>query len=244
MRRFTEDRSVLSRAAPGPDAVHAYGDHPDQRVEVFRGAAADRALVVLVHGGFWRPGYDRTHLRPMATALRAQGPTVVSVEYRREPGRPDATTADVAAALAAAAGLEAGGAVVVAGHSAGGHLALWAAAVAPPPGLVATVALAPVADLVAADRAGLGHGAVRAFLGDAPDGRPDLDPVRLGPPAARVTLVHGEHDATVPVDQAHRYRRAHPATEVAVVAGAGHFAMIDPRDPAWAVVRDRLVDPT
>ncbi|MCE3555677.1 alpha/beta hydrolase [Pseudonocardia sp. RS11V-5] len=237
-----EDRSVLTRAAPEPDEVRMYGDDPDQLVEIYRGGtgAARRPVLCLVHGGFWRPAYDRTHLRPFASALRDEGRTVVSVEYRRVPGDPDASTTDIRAALALAA--EVGGPIVVAGHSAGGHLALWAAASGPPPGLVATVALAPVADLVAARRAGLGDGAVAAFLGADPDTRPDLDPIRLGPIGSAPTIVHGERDRIVPPDQARRYADAHPGTEVVVVPGAGHFALIDPLSPAWPVVRSRLVD--
>jgi len=128
--------------------------------------------------------------------------------------------------------------------SAGGHLALWAAAAAPAPGLVGTVALAPVADLGAADRAALGDGAVRDFLGGSPDGRPDLDPVRLNTPDTPVLIVHGERDAIVPVAQAHRYRQAHPRTEIDVVPGAAHFSLIDPLGPAWKTVRDRLLTMT
>ena len=104
-----------------------------------------------------------------------------------------------------------------------------------------TVALAPVADLSTADRASLGDGAVRDFLGGSPDGRPDLDPVRLDTPDTPVWIVHGEWDAIVPVAQAHRYRQAHPRTEIDVVPEAGHFSMIDPLGPAWTTVRDRLL---
>jgi acetyl esterase/lipase len=237
-----EDRSVLTRPAPGPDEVRRYGEGPDQLVEVFRrdGGVPVRPLIVLIHGGFWRPGYDRTHIRPLATALREEGRTVVSVEYRREPGDPDASTADIRAALVIAAAV-ATGPVVVAGHSAGGHLALWAAAAAPAPGLLRTVALAPVADLSTADCASLGDGAVRDFLGGRPEGRPDLDPVRLDTPDTPVWIVHGERDAIVPVAQAHRYRQAHPRTEIDIVPEAGHFSMIDPLGPAWTTVRNRLL---
>ena len=232
---------MLTRPAPGPDEVHRYGEGPDQLVEVFcrDGGAPERPVIVLIHGGFWRPDYDRTHIRPLATALRADR-TVVSIEYRREPGKPDATTADVRAALVVASAV-ATGPVVVAGHSAGGHLALWAAAAAPVPGLVGTVALAPVADLRTADCASLGDGAVRDFLGGSPGGRPDLDPVRLDTPDTPVWIVHGEWDAIVPVVQAHRYRQAHPHTEIDVVPEAGHFSMIDPLGPAWTTVRHRLL---
>ena len=43
--------------------------------------------LVLVHGGFWRPQFDRVHQRPMAAALADAGYAVAHVEYRR-PGMP------------------------------------------------------------------------------------------------------------------------------------------------------------
>ncbi|GAA4708165.1 alpha/beta hydrolase [Pseudonocardia yuanmonensis] len=236
----SEDRSVLTRPAPEPDEVRAYGEGRDQLIEIYHGGvdAAGLPVLCLIHGGFWRPAYDRTHLRPLASALRAEGRTVVSVEYRRVPGDPDASTADVRAALVLAAGI---GPAVVAGHSAGGHLALWAATSAPPPGLVATVALAPVTDLGGAHRAGLGDGAVRDFLGADPGSRPDLDPIELASPSVPVTIVHGERDAIVPPVQARGYADVHRRTEVVIVPEAGHFALIDPLSPAWPAVRSRLL---
>ena len=46
-----------------------YGTHPDQVVDLtFPGATARPPLVVLLHGGFWRAAYDRTHLRVVADA--------------------------------------------------------------------------------------------------------------------------------------------------------------------------------
>src|SRR3712207_5374773 len=65
-----EDRSVLQLPAPGPDLELRYGDHPDAVVDVrLGGPGADRRpLVVFVHGGFWRPAYDRVHVRPLTAA--------------------------------------------------------------------------------------------------------------------------------------------------------------------------------
>jgi pimeloyl-ACP methyl ester carboxylesterase len=82
---------------------------------------------------------------------------------------------------------------------------------------------------------------VHDFLGGGPDGRPDLDPVRLDTPDTPVWIVHGAEDAIVPVAQARRYRQVHPCTEIDVVPEAGHFSMIDPLGPAWTTVRDRLL---
>ncbi|WP_191247750.1 alpha/beta hydrolase [Amycolatopsis deserti] len=240
---MAEDRSVLTRPAPAPDGELRYGPEPDHVADHWRGRP-DAPLIIIIHGGFWRPGYDRRHIRPLATALARTGLNVVSIEYRRVPGAPRLATADVAAALGALPVELAGeydGRVVVTGHSAGGHLALWAAASAPPPGLTATVALAAVADLALADRLGLDGGAVRDFLGDTP---PDgLDPARLPAPARPVVLVHGTADEIVPLQLSRAYREAHPAARLIDVHGAGHFALIDPDSTAWPAVSSNLTAP-
>ncbi|MEV4097158.1 alpha/beta hydrolase [Streptosporangium saharense] len=223
---MTEDRAVLERAAPGPDETVEYGTAPDQVTDLWHG---DGPTVALVHGGFWRPEYDRLHLRPMANALREAGWNVAVVEYRREPGRPDAAVEDVRAALAAL------GPVVVAGHSAGGHLALLAS-----PQEAAVLALAPVADLGLAHRLDLDEGAVADFLGGPPDGRPDLDPVRLRPRAGRVTIVHGTEDGWVPVEVSEAYVAAHPGVSLVRLPGAGHFVVIDPESDVWSIVLREL----
>jgi acetyl esterase/lipase len=244
-----EDRSVLSRPSPPPDATPSYGPSSDQVVEVWRGAGSpsDRPVLVLLHGGFWRPEWDGAHLRPMAAALATAGWTAASIEYRRRPGVPEVTTSDVGAALRALPRLvavmqptTAPPEMVLIGHSAGGHLALWAAAATPPPRLRATLALAPVADLRLAHELGLDGDAVAAFLGCPPDGRADLDPARRTLPAGTVTIVHGASDAVVPPALSRSYASAHPATRLVPVAGAGHFALIDPRSAAWATVEREL----
>jgi acetyl esterase/lipase len=205
----------------------------------------DQPLVVVIHGGFWRPEYDRTHLRAMIHALAAEGFTAAAPEYRRIPGNPDAMLEDVRVALRILPTELRGrhdGRVIVLGHSAGGHLALWAAAVAPAPGLVGTVALAPVADVAGADRERLGSGAVEAFLGDAASSRPDLDPTRMVSAIEPVLLLHGTEDDVVPLRQSEVYAAAHRGAELRPVPGAGHFALIDPASPAWpqvvAAIRD------
>jgi acetyl esterase/lipase len=236
------DESVLVRGSAAPDAVVAWGPGADDVADVRLGAD-DRPLLVVVHGGFWRPAYDRSHLGPMTEALNAAGWTVAAPEYRRVPGDPDGTAEDVRVALRVLPVELRGrhdGRVVVLGHSAGGHLALWAASAAPAAGLVATIGLAPVADLAAADRERLGTGAVEAFLGGPGAGRPDLDPARTVSAAQPVTLVHGGQDAVVPVSQSRSYAAAHPGTELLEVPDAGHYALIDPLSSAWPVVLDAV----
>lgn len=234
------DRSILTRPAPEPDTTVRYGEGPEQVADAWLPPATGRPLVVFVHGGFWRARYDRTHTRPLCAALRNAGWPVAAIEYRRVAGQPGRYTEDVAAALADVPPRLPGKGVVLAGHSAGGHLALWAASACAPPDLLGTLALAPVADLRAADEAGLGEGAVREFLGADPATRPDLDPVRLRTPGSPVVLVHGAADTGVPPAQSESYVEAHPAARLVLLAGMAHFELIDPDSPAWPSVLAEL----
>ena len=250
-----DPREVLTRTADGPDAVVRYADHPDGVIDVFcppRGAAAG-PLVVLLHGGFWRVGWDRVHVRPMANGLVAEGCTVVVPEYRRVGGQGEraggwpATFDDVRAVLAdltgllAKAGLEpAGGDLVVAGHSAGGHLALWLAAEGLP--MTRAVGLAPVGDLRAAARDRLGDDAVVALLGGKPADVPDryaaADPAALLTDRAGCDLVvvHGTGDTKVPVGNSRGLVERHPFVELRELPGIEHFGLIDPLSAAWPTV--------
>ncbi len=245
----SEDRSVMTRPASAPDAVFAYGPDDEQVADVrfARPSAADRPLLVLVHGGFWRPEFDRVHVRPMTEALALAGWPTVTPEYRRIPGRPDLAIADVHAAVRAVAAQpeltrRRDGRILLAGHSAGGHLALHAAATIEPPHTPAGVlALAPVADLRRGQALGLGADAVVAFLGQDAAARPDLDPARLPTPVGPVRIVHGTGDGIVPVEVTESYLRHHP-TAVLTSVPAGHLALIDPRSAAWSTVLGALDD--
>jgi pimeloyl-ACP methyl ester carboxylesterase len=207
---------------PGWETVR-YGDHPDQLIE--RRGSGER-VAVLVHGGFWRPAFDRSTTRAISVDLAVRGWTTWNVEYRRT-GLED-TLADVCAAL------ELIGPATAIGHSAGGHLVLWAAA----EGLVeGAVSLAGVTDLARAARERIGDGAAVEFAGSDPPAR--ADPMRRLPLRAPALLVHGTEDDRVPIE----YSRDFAATagaELIELQGAGHFEPIDPRSSAWAEVLARL----
>ena len=234
-----EDRSILTRPADPPDAVVAYGIDPAQVADVRYGGGR-RPLVVLIHGGFWRPEIDRAHTGSMTVALAREGWTVAAIEYRSIPRHPDLTADDVALSLDALPGKVArhDGRVLVMGHSAGGHLALWAASTRP--GVCGALALAPVADLRLAHALNLGEGAAPAFLGEDPDRRADLDPKRMPSPAIAVTIVHGDADEIVPLSVSESYVTAHPRARLARLRDVGHFAVIDPVSDAWPTVLAEL----
>ncbi|MGB8649123.1 MAG: alpha/beta hydrolase, partial [Mycobacteriales bacterium] len=86
--------------------------------------------VVLVHGGYWRPSYDRHLEDALAADLSGRGFLVWNVDYA--PASWPGTLADTAAAYDATftgafADRVDRARVAVVGHSAGGHLALWLA---------------------------------------------------------------------------------------------------------------------
>ncbi|HEV2702178.1 MAG TPA: alpha/beta hydrolase [Steroidobacteraceae bacterium] len=221
----------------------SYGTSPDQVIEVREGHdGARRPLVIIIHGGFWRPDIDRAHARPMADAVAAAGWTVALPEYSRVLHDPEPALADLRTLLTQTVGQIAAhnGRVVLVGHSAGGHLALWAAAARLCPTLVGTVALAPVADLALAHRLGLGNGAVLRFLGTEPTARPDLDPTRLPAPPGVTTLIHGVDDDTVPLQISESYGSAHPTAQLLALADTGHYELIDPQAAAWSSVMAAL----
>jgi len=244
-------------------AVTAFGADPSQCADLYVPlGAGPHPVVVLVHGGFWRAAYDRSLMVPLAVDLVARGYAVWNLEYRRL-GRPGGgwpgTFHDVAAGVdcllnaAGAAALDLASVVAV-GHSAGGHLALWLAArpelPAGAPGagprvrLRAAVSLAGVVDLRTADADSLGDGATAELLGGGIDVRPDR--YAVASPRARLPLgvpqllVHGDADDVVPMTQSRDYaaaaRAAGDDVELLEVAGADHFAVIDPANPAWQLV--------
>lgn len=283
----TDAREVLTRAAPPPDAVLRYGSHPDHVADLRRPrrtpGSPPAPLLLLIHGGFWKAEYDRAHLAPMAASLSDAGYAVVVPEYRRV-GQPGGgwpgTLADVALCCERLPRLlaEREGPtldverVVVIGHSAGGHLAVWAAA-RDRPGLGGAglrggrlrsgglrsgdlrgvVSLAGVLNLELAARRRLDNDAVQGLLGGTPDEVPQryaaADPIRRLPLGVPVVCVHGRADAIVPIELSASYavaaRAAGDAVELVELAGVEHFGLIDPLSTAWPYVRaavDRVLD--
>lgn len=154
------------------------------------------------------------------------------LEYRRTPGEPHNYLDDLLAAL------DRVGECSLIGHSAGGQLALVAAA---HPSVKKIVALAPVSDLIAGDNRNLDNGAIREFLGGAPDLYSDLDPASVTEYRVPVTVVHGELDSRVPVELSREFVARYPVIDYQEVVGVGHFELIDPRrEELLSLVTSRL----
>jgi acetyl esterase/lipase len=241
--QFVDDQSVLTRVATPANTLAPYGDLAEQVADVRYGKndPASRPLIILIHGGFWRPQFDRGHTGPMSAAIAEAGWTVASIEYRRIPGDPDATLNDVRSAIVKLPTLlnQHNGQSIVVGHSAGGHLALWAA-VKCAKALIGAVALGPAADLQYAYENKIGSGAVLAFLGVPPAERSDVDPCSLPSPTIATTIIHGVQDAIAPIAMAENYQTRHPNTRMVRLDNCGHFAVIDPISAAWPQVIEAL----
>jgi acetyl esterase/lipase len=216
---------------------HSYGDDPSQFGEL----AGSGPVAVLIHGGFWRDRYDLTLMHPLADDLVARGWATWNIEYRRlgSGGGVPETLKDVGAAIDLLGDLDVDRSRVVAiGHSAGGHLAAWAATRDDPRvALTAVVAQAGVLDVRRAWELGLSDGVAREFL------RGDIENARLASPIERLPLgvpallVHGGRDENVPLEISERFARESGATLV-VEPEEGHFGHLDPQNPMWqAVIR-------
>ncbi|HEY6786017.1 MAG TPA: alpha/beta hydrolase, partial [Trebonia sp.] len=110
--------------------VYRYGADPSQFGELWLPEGAVLGTVVVLHGGFWRSQYDLSRMRPLAADLAARGYAAWNLEYRRSPaaGGWTGTLEDVAAGVDLLADLPVSTDQVIAvGHSAGGHLGVWAA---------------------------------------------------------------------------------------------------------------------
>jgi acetyl esterase/lipase len=237
--------------------VHRYGDHPAQVAELFAPAGEPRGVAVVIHGGFWRAQYDRHLMDGLCRDLAGAGWVAWNLEYRRlgDGGGWRATFDDVAAGIAAlgeprvpgtevgASGARHAGRLVTIGHSAGGHLALWAAAQGL--GVTHAVSQAGVVDLAEAIRLKLSRSAARELLGDDPNGERlrRASPAELLPLGVPQLLVHGARDDIVPAAMSEAYaaraRELGDPVETAILP-CGHFEHIDPRSQAWRVARDWL----
>ena len=225
-------------------ATISYGGDPNQVADLLV-PLTDGAVpvVVLVHGGYWKTGFDRRSMQALADGLGRTGYAVWNIDYRRvgdDGGGWPGTFQDVAAGIDHLVGIAADhqidlGRAAIVGHSAGGELALWGAArqglpetevgAGPKVRFAAAVSLAGVVDLAASatDAASGGpelRNSVVALLGGSPDQVPEryalTSPVQRVPLGLPQLLIHGALDDQVSVQQSRNYVQAATAAGDAV----------------------------
>ena len=261
-----QDLQALPSRAPDQRVAYAHdsSQYGELRVPTDRGP---HPVVVLIHGGCFKAAYATPRdLAPMADALKAEGIATWNIEYRRlgQPGGGWPGTyldvgraVDYLRALAGKHNLDLGR-VVLLGHSAGGHLAMWAAARARVPTSSPLYVTDPLPVRGVIDLAGpldlTAHipeyerlcrdTVITTLLGGPPAAVPEryaqASPIRLLPLGVPQVLVVGEHEEFVPRPLVEAYAqtatRAGDRVRLVDVPGAGHFELASPRTPAWPVI--------
>lgn len=125
--RLSEERYFSANASH----VVSYGEHPRQNYELLKVAEGHevKGLAVFIHGGFWR-AMDREQSRFVAQPFLANGYDCVIAEYRLMPEfRLENLVQDTADMLSSLADnrrpYSLADNVILAGHSAGAHLAVF-----------------------------------------------------------------------------------------------------------------------
>lgn len=262
-------QALPSRA---PDQRIAYGEDSSQYGELrVPGGSGPHPVAVLIHGGCFKAAYaTRKDLAPMADALKERGIASWNIEYRRigQPGGGwPGTYLDVGRAVDHLRTLATSNAldlsrVVIVGHSAGGHLAMWAAArarvpknsslfMADPLPVRGVVNLAGPVDLtanIAGYEALCRDTVITTLLGGSPTTMPErhahASPIKLLPLGIPQVLVIGEHEDFVPRAVAETYAKAAAeagdSLRLIVIPRAGHFEIASPLASPWPKVESAI----
>ncbi|WP_293905105.1 alpha/beta hydrolase [Phenylobacterium sp.] len=259
-------QDYMGQAPVKADARIAYGPAPAQVVDLFLPKTkGPYPVVVLLHGGCFLAEYQGLpQTSAIAADLAKRGYAVWNVEYRKlgEPGAGyPGTFLDVADAVdrlkveARKYRLDPKR-VVALGHSAGGHLALWAAARgrlpktsplwrARPQAIRAVVSLGGIGDLEGQGdvfAGACGPEPIPRIIGLATrqNAYADTSPAALLPTGVPVTMISGELDSVMPPATGRAYvarlTRAGDKGEAISIPGASHFDVVIPTTAAWQVV--------
>lgn len=257
---------LSNRPAPPAGTRVPYGPDPLQFGELRLPAGeGPHPLAVVIHGGCWRAEYDFGHVAHLADGLVRAGVATWTIEYRRvgDPGGGWPGTFEDAVgavehlpALAQAFPLDPERVVLV-GHSAGAHLALWLAGrhnlpgehalhAAGPLPVRGVVSLAGITDLRSYGEGERGCNAAVALLmggsaAEMPRRYAEASPAALQPLGVRQRMLHGDADSIVPRVQSDAFAAAGAMrgdeVRVELVEGAGHFDLVAPFSPAWPQVK-------
>ncbi|CAM3761411.1 MULTISPECIES: alpha/beta hydrolase family protein [Tsukamurella] len=224
-------------------------------------------VVVLLHGGGWRTPSVAASMSEMARSLVTHGVAVWNVEYRRigAGGGYPITLTDTAAAIDYLQTVKSQYApnldlknVVVAGHSAGGQLAVWASARSMlTPGAMGSVPAVTPAAVVSMGgvldmRRAVADGNVntRLFLG-LPDEFPQqfavADPIQNINPKVPVTCYNGTADRIVRPEGCEAFisalRAKNGRGEAVLLPGAGHNVYLpsQSQNRYWPVVQQAIL---
>ena len=250
-----QSEAILIAKPPDPDLTMRYGRDANQFVHIrIPEGNPPHPIVFFIHGGYWRAKYDLTYAGHLCHALKKAGIATWNIEYRRV-GNPGGgwpgTFEDIRAAFRGLGNAQEKSSIpqldlkhlCVAGHSAGGQLALCLAA--HEPSVNAVLSLAGVLDLHRGWELHLSNDAVVEFLGGPPQQVPEH--YREASPAeqhirARQILIHGTADDSVPYDISKNYfetkKKSGENVELITIPEIGHFEIVDPGSKVWGRVKE------
>lgn len=254
-----QSEDILTTKPPAPDLRLQYGRDANQFADVrLPNSKGPHPVVFFLHGGYWRAKYDLTYAGHFCHALTIAGIATWNVEYRRV-GNPGGgwpgTFEDIRSAYRLLQNSHRQNTqtqfdltrLCVAGHSAGGQLALCLAA--HEPGIARALSLAGVLDLHRGWDLHLSNDAVSEFLGGSPTEVPDhyreASPAELRIRAKQI-LIHGTADVDVPYeiskDYAERKKRSGEDVNLLTMRDVGHFEIMDPKSSVWGKVQTSIFE--
>jgi acetyl esterase/lipase len=267
--RLMTPEEMEALPSKAPDWRIAYGTDSNQYGELrVPDGTGPHPLVILIHGGCFKAAYGKAqYFGAMADALKADGIATWNIEYRRlgQPGSGwPGTYLDVGRAVdhvRAIAGehqLDLGRIAIV-GHSAGGHLATWAAArprlkktsdlyLPNPLPVRGVMDLAGPVDMTAnisGYEALCADPVITSLMGGTPAEVPDhygqASAIALLPLGIPQVLVLGSHEEFVPLSAVDAYVNAATAAgdhvQRILIPGAGHFEIASPLSFTWPQIK-------
>ena len=234
--------------------------------------AGPHPVVILIHGGCWKADFATLRdLAPMAEALKAEGIATWNVEYRRlsqsGSGWPGtymdvSRSVDYLRSIATDKQLDLNRVIVV-GHSAGGHLAMWVASrprlssgsalyVKDPLPIRGVIDLAGTTDMEAFiqfEQHGCNGAVVEEMLGgkpaDVPERYAQVSAIKMVPLEIPQVLIWGGDDDIAPISLGEKYtvaaKQAGDPVRLVSIPGVGHFEIASPLATTWPAVRNEIV---
>ncbi len=217
-----QNEDILNEKPPDPDSRIDYGQDPHQFVDVrIPSGKGPHPTVFFIHGGYWRAKYDLTYAGHLCHALKKAGIATWNVEYRRV-GNPGGgwpgSFEDVRSAYRvlhehpkdSPAKLDLNR-LCVAGHSAGGQLALCLAAF--------ERSVTRVLSLASPAEQHIPQATQKLIHGTADDSVP----------------------YAISQSYAERKKKSGEQVELITLPKTGHFEIVDPGSAMWAKVQETFL---
>ena len=234
-----------------------YGNEMSQYGKLYIPKTNCIGVICLLHGGFWTMPYGLDQFDEVAVELFELGFCVWNIEYRRIGEKNhkwrDAFD-DVISAINELNNIKntyssvALSNVFVAGHSAGGHLAIWLNSQNLKIEVKKFIGLSPILDLEMAYYENAGNGAVEKLLHGKPNEFQERylygSPIKLTTKNSSELIIHGKMDEYVPIKWSKFYyekiRQLTDKVQLIELDSCGHMDFIDPKSNAFEILKSNL----